>query len=79
MDFIKGSIFEVDARYTIIEPVGQGAYGIVSIAKDEMTGQLVAIKKVENAFEHPTFTKRTLREIKLLRMLKHENVGDGGG
>lgn len=35
---------------------------------------LVAIKKVEKAFEHKIFTKRTLRELKILRLLSHENV-----
>lgn len=35
---------------------------------------LVAIKKIEKAFEHKIFTKRTLRELKLLRLLRHENI-----
>ena len=35
---------------------------------------LVAIKKIEKAFEHKIFTKRTLRELKILRLLQHENV-----
>lgn len=47
-------------------------------AKDHMStdinGKLVAIKKIEKAFEHKIFTKRTLRELKILRLLKHENV-----
>ena len=37
-------------------------------------GELVAIKKINNAFEHAVYTKRTLREIRLLRLLQHENV-----
>lgn len=41
-------------------------------ADDE--NNLVAIKKIEKAFEHKIFTKRTLRELKLLRLLKHENI-----
>ena len=39
-------------------------------AKDEK----VAIKKITNAFENAIDAKRTLREIKLLRHLHHENV-----
>ena len=35
---------------------------------------MVAIKKIERAFEHPLFAKRTLRELKILRLLSHENV-----
>ena len=34
----------------------------------------MAIKKIANAFDHIVDTKRTLREAKLLRLMKHENV-----
>ena len=34
----------------------------------------VAIKKMERTFEHVLFAKRTLRELKILRLLHHENV-----
>lgn len=40
-----------------------------SAAKDHEGEMLVAIKKIENLFEYKTFTKRTLREIRILRML----------
>lgn len=35
---------------------------------------MIAIKKIENPFEHKVFAKRTLRELKVLRLLKHENL-----
>jgi hypothetical protein len=58
--------------------VGQGAYGVVVAARDRLIppteSNLVAIKKIEKAFEHRIFTKRTLRELKILRLLRHENV-----
>lgn len=58
--------------------VGQGAYGIVVAAKDKeapnQDNSMVAIKKIDKAFEHKIFTKRTLRELRLLKLLKHENV-----
>lgn len=38
------------------------------------TGDMVAIKKIANAFDNHMDAKRTLREIKLLRHLDHENV-----
>jgi serine/threonine protein kinase len=34
----------------------------------------VAIKKIEKAFEDRLYTKRTLRELKLLRLMNHPNV-----
>lgn len=51
---------------------------MVVAAKDKKAkdpeNDLVAIKKIEKAFEHKVFTKRTLRELKMLRLLAHENV-----
>lgn len=38
------------------------------------TREMVAIKKIANAFENHMDAKRTLREIKLLKHLDHENV-----
>ena len=58
-----------------INLVGQGAYAMVVAAKDKESKDkernLVAIKKIDKAFEHKIFTKRTLRELRLLKLLKH--------
>lgn len=35
---------------------------------------MVAIKKIQKAFQHKLYAKRTVRELKLLRLLKHENI-----
>ena len=45
-----------------------------SAAVNAQTREEVAIKKIGNAFDNQTDAKRTLREIKLLRHMKHENV-----
>ncbi len=75
---VLGSRFEVDKRYEIIDPVGSGAYGVVVAAKDleaeDQENNLVAIKKIEKAFEHKVFAQRTLRELKIMRLLQHDNV-----
>ena len=75
---VLGSRFEVDLRYEIIDPVGSGAYGVVVAAKDleseDAENNLVAIKKIEKAFEHKVFAQRTLRELKIMRLLQHDNV-----
>jgi serine/threonine protein kinase len=54
--------------------VGQGAYGLVVAAKNKLTNEMVAVKKIEKAFEHRIFAKRTLRELICQRLLKHDNV-----
>ena len=66
--------FEVDSRYSPLESIGTGAYGVVCAAKDNRTGQRVAIKKIPKAFEMLTVSKRTYRELKILRYLRHENI-----
>ena len=63
--------FEVDKRYEIIDPIGQGAYGVVVAAKDSEAKLennevgMVAIKKIVKAFEHRVFSLRTYRELKI--------------
>lgn len=71
---IWGTLFELDDKYVPIKAIGKGAYGVVCSAKNTVTGEKVAIKKIQNAFENLTDARRTLREIKLLRHLKHENI-----
>jgi len=73
---VHGTKFETPKRYTVLTPVGQGAYGVVVAAEDADKKESVAIKKIENAFEHLTFAKRTLRELRILRHLRHENLVD---
>lgn len=58
-------------RYKLNEVIGKGSYGVVCSAIDQYTGEKVAIKKINNVFEHVSDATRILREIKLLRLLKH--------
>lgn len=71
---VRGTRFEVAEKYTLIKAVGKGAYGVVCSCRDTETGRKVAVKKVEDAIVDATDAKRTLREIKLLRFLNHENI-----
>ncbi|KAG2681065.1 hypothetical protein I3843_11G127600 [Carya illinoinensis] len=72
---VYGNLFEVSAKYVPpIRPIGRGAYGIVCAAVNSDTHQEVAIKKIGNAFDNIIDAKRTLREIKLLSHMNHENV-----
>ncbi|KAG6468994.1 hypothetical protein ZIOFF_073691 [Zingiber officinale] len=67
-------LFEIDTKYIPIEPIGRGAYGVVCSLIDRETKETVAIKKIMNTFENPIRPLRILREIKLLRQLKHDNI-----
>jgi p38 MAP kinase len=77
-EFVKlsifGTVFEVTTRYVDLQPVGMGAFGLVCSAKDQLTGTNVAVKKIMKPFSTPVLSKRTYRELKLLKALTHENV-----
>jgi mitogen-activated protein kinase 1/3 len=66
--------FTVDQRYSMIRVVGSGAYGVVVSAQDEKSTNKVAIKMVPRAFNDEVDAKRILREIKLLKHFRHENI-----
>jgi len=74
--------FIVNKNYKIIEKLGKGAYGQVVKARDlneldeEEELQYCAIKKIEGIFENIIYAKRCLRELKILRLLEHENVSN---
>ncbi|KAJ3180891.1 MAPK protein hog1 [Geranomyces variabilis] len=71
---VFGTIFEVTQRYTDLQPVGMGAFGLVCSAKDQLSGMNVAIKKIMKPFSTSVLAKRTYRELKLLKHLNHDNV-----
>ena len=56
----------VDERYNVTQMIGSGAYGLVFAANDSLTGEEVAIKKINTAFDSVIDAKRILREIKIL-------------
>ncbi|KAL9239018.1 hypothetical protein vseg_013377 [Gypsophila vaccaria] len=62
------------SRYEVQEIIGKGSYGIVGSAVDTKTGEKVAIKKINDVFEHVSDATRILREIKLLRLLRHPDI-----
>lgn len=55
--------------------LGSGAYGLVCACVDKNTNEEVAVKRVNKVFDRKILTKRTLREIKMLRHFQgHENI-----
>jgi len=71
-----GTTFAVDPQYKIRCHVGHGAQGIICSAIDlhRPNGQEVAVKKLSNALDEVMASKRLLRELRLLRLLRHENL-----
>jgi len=62
-------------KYEAVQKLGKGAYGIVWKAIDRRSKQIVALKKVFDAFHNATDAQRTYREVMFLQELgNHENV-----
>ena len=66
--------FYLPSRYKAVELIGSGSYGAVIDAKDlKFNNQSVAIKKIQNIVDEVDL-KRVLREIKILKYIKHDNI-----
>ena len=57
-----------------IEKIGEGTYGVVYKARDKVTGQLVALKKIRLETESEGVPSTAIREICVLKELDHPNV-----
>jgi len=66
--------FTVDVKYSFIRTIGSGAYGVVISAHDTSNVTKVAIKMIPRAFNDEVDAKRILREIKILKHFRHENI-----
>nr|CAH8846784.1 unnamed protein product [Trichobilharzia regenti] len=63
----------VTAFDTLVQ-VGEGTYGHVYKARDKITGEYKALKKVRLENEREGFPITAVREIKILRQLRHPNI-----
>ncbi|CAJ1385623.1 unnamed protein product [Effrenium voratum] len=61
-------------KYDVLGVVGEGAYGVVLKCKNKDTNEVVAIKKFKESEEDEVVRKTTLREVKILRIMRHENI-----
>jgi serine/threonine protein kinase len=60
--------------FQVIQQIGRGSYGTVMAARHMADDQVIAIKRIEDPFSHRSVARQTLRELKILRLLKHENI-----
>jgi len=65
----------VTRKYEVVQKLGKGAYGVVWRAVDRKSRELVALKKIFDAFQNATDAQRTYREIMFLeKMNGHEHI-----
>ncbi|ESO86322.1 hypothetical protein LOTGIDRAFT_207088 [Lottia gigantea] len=76
-DDLKFPYCQPETKYEKVLKIGQGTFGEVFKAKDKQNrNKLVAMKKVLMENEKEGFPITALREIKILQLLKHDNVVD---
>ena len=62
-------------RYEVWEePVGSGTYGVVFRARDRISRRYVALKRIKQDLSTKGVPSSALREIGLLREMRHRNV-----
>ena len=60
--------------FKVVKKLGSGSYSTVFEAIHVQTGQHVAIKREEHIFSDLSDCKRVLREVRILKNLKHTNI-----
>lgn len=61
-------------RYQKINKIGEGTYGVVYKARDKITNEIVAVKKIRLDHEDEGLPSTAVREISLLKRLSHPNI-----
>uniref|UniRef100_A0A8C9MEW1 cyclin-dependent kinase n=1 Tax=Serinus canaria TaxID=9135 RepID=A0A8C9MEW1_SERCA len=58
-----------------VEKIGEGTYGVVYKARNKVTGEVVALKKIRPGTRETEGVPSTaIREISLLKELNHPNI-----
>lgn len=61
-------------KYDNLGMIGEGSYGMVMKCRHKETKQLVAIKKFLETEEDKMVKKIALREVRMLKQVRHENL-----
>jgi len=72
VDTMQLDTFDIGDRFINLQPVGYGANGLVFAATDKHSDKRVAIKKIRVSDQR--CCRQALREIRILKRLKHDNV-----
>ena len=61
-------------RYQKLNKIGEGTYGVVYKAKDNLTSEIIALKKIRLENEDEGIPSTAIREISLLKECEHPNI-----
>lgn len=57
-----------------MEKIGEGTYGVVYKARDRVTNETIALKKIRLEQEDEGVPSTAIREISLLKEMQHGNI-----
>ena len=61
-------------NYEKLGPLGEGTYGVVYKARNKLTNEMCALKKIRLNSEEEGIPSTAIREIALLKELNHPNI-----
>ncbi|MED6205217.1 Cell division control protein 2 [Stylosanthes scabra] len=61
-------------QYEKVEKIGEGTYGVVYKARDRVTNETIALKKIRLEQEDEGVPSTAIREISLLKEMHHRNI-----
>ena len=61
----RSNFISIMERYQKMEKIGEGTYGVVYKAKDRVSGEIVALKKIRLEAEDEGIPSTAIREISL--------------
>ncbi|KAJ4950367.1 hypothetical protein NE237_027199 [Protea cynaroides] len=71
---VKQSSQELMDQYEKVEKIGEGTYGVVYKARDRLTNETIALKKIRLEQEDEGVPSTAIREISLLKEMQHGNI-----
>lgn len=64
----------MNCQYEKVEKIGEGMYGVVYKARDRITNETIALKKIRLEQEDEGVPSTAIREISLLKEMHHGNI-----
>lgn len=61
-------------QYEKVEKIGEGTYGVVYKARDRVTNETIALKKIRLEQDDEGVPSTAIREISLLKEMQHGNI-----
>lgn len=66
--------WDIGTRYELLELLSKGYFSSVALGRDLVSSELIAVKQLKRANSSQGASKRSMREIKIMKRLDHPNI-----